>query len=314
MTHLKRWLDDPSALGSLEARALAAALDTRPPAGLEDRAWLEFSRRIGRIPGENSDPQDTAELASLAEAAPLAPAATSGSVVAAAIKAAGLGALVGVFTMSTVHLLTSPSASVVTSRPPAVLSVPSQRSSDARLEKAGTTISSDGVSPLHASAQVAPVAPRNATKEAQERSPRSPRREGASAQGSERELVEVQPRAPTPQVSTRTLPSDAESAGSMHDSAPVKLPESQLRAEALELAQAKNLLQQGRARDAEALLAAGARRFTNGALNEERELLTVQALLSLGNTYAARQRAQRFIASHPESPVAGRMSRLFGNQ
>jgi hypothetical protein len=76
------------------------------------------------------------------------------------------------------------------------------------------------------------------------------------------------------------------------------------------LADAKNLLQQGRASEALSLLVASSARFPNGVLGDERELLTVQALSSLGRRQEARQRALAFRSSHGESPISLRMQRL----
>jgi hypothetical protein len=78
----------------------------------------------------------------------------------------------------------------------------------------------------------------------------------------------------------------------------------------VELARAKNLLEQGRAADALALLSVGSARFANGVLADERELLTVQALSNLGRREDARKRAQRFLSSHGEGSISLRMQRL----
>jgi hypothetical protein len=91
---------------------------------------------------------------------------------------------------------------------------------------------------------------------------------------------------------------------------PALAADSALRAEALELAQAKNLLQQGRAGEAEALLLRGSQRFANGALTGERELLMVEALSRLGRGEEARRRARAFLARDPGSSISARMQRL----
>jgi len=48
-------------------------------------------------------------------------------------------------------------------------------------------------------------------------------------------------------------------------------------------------------------------RARNGALGQERELLTIQALSALGQTEAARRRARAFVASYPDSPHASQV-------
>ena len=84
----------------------------------------------------------------------------------------------------------------------------------------------------------------------------------------------------------------------------------QLREEALGVAQAKQALSAGRPAEALDLLAAQARRFPRGELAHEREAITIEALVRQGRTAEARARADNFVRSHPESPVAARIQAL----
>jgi hypothetical protein len=71
-----------------------------------------------------------------------------------------------------------------------------------------------------------------------------------------------------------------------------------------------------RAREADptqalALTAEHARRFPTGALEQEREMIAIDALLRLGRRDVAEQRAKRFQAQYPGSAHARRLSALF---
>lgn len=55
-----------------------------------------------------------------------------------------------------------------------------------------------------------------------------------------------------------------------------------------------------------------ARKFPNGTVAQEREVIAIDALLRLGNRPAAKARANRFNASYPGSPHARRIAKLLG--
>jgi hypothetical protein len=48
----------------------------------------------------------------------------------------------------------------------------------------------------------------------------------------------------------------------------------------------------------------------NAVLVQEREVLTIQALAALGDTQAARRRAQAFVAANPTSPHTPQLRRI----
>jgi hypothetical protein len=64
---------------------------------------------------------------------------------------------------------------------------------------------------------------------------------------------------------------------------------------------ARSALARGRGEDALRAVDEHARRFPQGRLAEEREMLAIQALLLVGNRSGAEQRAQRFHSSYPQS-------------
>ena len=79
-----------------------------------------------------------------------------------------------------------------------------------------------------------------------------------------------------------------------------------LREEALELARAKNLLENGQPEATLLLLNESSQRFPTGALTQEREALALEGLVRSGKHELARQRARALLARYPKNPLAGR--------
>lgn len=75
-----------------------------------------------------------------------------------------------------------------------------------------------------------------------------------------------------------------------------------LSVEAAMLTQARAQLRGGDAPAALSTLSRLQSRSRNGALGQEREILTIQALSALGETAAAQRRARAFVESYPDSP------------
>jgi hypothetical protein len=73
-------------------------------------------------------------------------------------------------------------------------------------------------------------------------------------------------------------------------------------AESRRLLAARSLLRSGRASAALSALASIRADFPEGSLAQEREALTIEALLAFGDRAAARARAAAFLARYPESP------------
>ena len=61
-------------------------------------------------------------------------------------------------------------------------------------------------------------------------------------------------------------------------------------------------------------LEASGRRFPEGALGHERELLTIETLERLGKRELAGRRARAFLNQHPNSPLAQKMRRLINGE
>lgn len=87
-------------------------------------------------------------------------------------------------------------------------------------------------------------------------------------------------------------------------------PESTLRGERALIDQAASALRAGRPRDALVALMSHERQFPTGTLAEERDRLSVEALVGLGRTEQARQRAALFEQRHPQSPSRARVRTL----
>jgi hypothetical protein len=79
---------------------------------------------------------------------------------------------------------------------------------------------------------------------------------------------------------------------------------SQLAAEGRVVLDARQALREGRPEEALRRLEAARATFADGALTQEREALTIEALARTGQRDAARARAAAFLRAHPESPHA----------
>ena len=73
---------------------------------------------------------------------------------------------------------------------------------------------------------------------------------------------------------------------------------------------ARSALAAGAADRALQLLARHDRRYPHGSVRPEATVLRVEALARRGETDAARALATRFLAQHPDSPLAERVARL----
>lgn len=106
-------------------------------------------------------------------------------------------------------------------------------------------------------------------------------------------------------------PSAALSASSTPSVALPRASEDDPEAETLLLRRAQDSLASEPARTL-ALCREHARRFRRGLLVQEREVLAIDALIRLGRTTDATQRAQAFAAAHPSSPHRRRIDALLG--
>jgi hypothetical protein len=85
---------------------------------------------------------------------------------------------------------------------------------------------------------------------------------------------------------------------------------SQLREESLAVLEARAALRAGDAGRSLGLLQQAHVRFPRGALGQEREALTIEALARTGQTASARRRAEAFLRDHPQSPYVADLRRI----
>jgi hypothetical protein len=84
---------------------------------------------------------------------------------------------------------------------------------------------------------------------------------------------------------------------------------SQLREESLAVLEVRQTLRTGDAGSALKLLEQARARFPRGALGQEREALTIEALAQSGARAAAERRAALFLRAYPKSPYAADVQR-----
>ncbi|MCH9686220.1 MAG: hypothetical protein K0V04_32605 [Deltaproteobacteria bacterium] len=110
-------------------------------------------------------------------------------------------------------------------------------------------------------------------------------------------VAEVEPTVQTPAVGARRPHSSSERTASVHD----------LQAEVALIKKATAAKNEGRVQAGLAALREHGRRFAQGTLADERQVLLVELLCAAGRPDEARTRALRFLRMHPRSALAGRM-------
>jgi len=116
-----------------------------------------------------------------------------------------------------------------------------------------------------------------------------------------------EPPSEAPRVDTRSTPGPAVAPERSVASFPLPAPAAPSAAgtailESRRVADARALLRKGDARGALATLDGVRRDFPNGVLAQERDALTIEALLALGDRQRARELATAFLARYPGSP------------
>jgi len=112
----------------------------------------------------------------------------------------------------------------------------------------------------------------------------------------------------------RTAPARPARPQIAHDLAAREPAPSRLAAEGRAVVEAKRALRAGDAASALRLLEAADRAFPDGALEQEREALAIEALDRAGQREAARARAQAFLRAYPTSPHATNVRRFAGER
>jgi hypothetical protein len=112
----------------------------------------------------------------------------------------------------------------------------------------------------------------------------------------------------TPSLATaaESAPSSASAPSAsvaVHDASPVES-KSALREESVAVLEIRRTLRAGDAAGALHLLDQARQRFPHGALSQEREALSIEALAKSGSHDAAARQADAFLRAHPKSPYA----------
>jgi hypothetical protein len=102
-------------------------------------------------------------------------------------------------------------------------------------------------------------------------------------------------------VPSATPPAAAPVSGDAHPRSPTP---SQLREESMAVLDARSALRSGNAARSLQLLQEANVRFPRGALGQEREALSIEALAQSGQTATAKRRAAAFLRAHPQSPYS----------
>lgn len=274
MNEPRRWLDSSDLLSPDELRVLEAGLEAEVPTGV--KAAVK-SALLAQLPA----PAPPANVATPNAATAGGGATVTTATVGAFVKSMGLGlalSVAGTASWVTLQRGEPVDSGAIRTGPP-----PSAVSASAR----GTMV------PVGPSSVPAP-APTNE----------------ARSMLHEREVVTSLPRganAPDPGTGSGLPPGQAPSVSTFPD--PISMPAS-ASSESSRLAQARALL---RHRDAGAALVALeslGRDHPRGLLVQERELLTIEALLAMGHEEAARIHAQDFLTRHPKSPHAASALRV----
>jgi len=288
MSDLKHWLDDASDADDFERAVLRAGIEPDPPAARCEEVWAGL---LGALP--LSAPVGAPDPSALPK-----PAAAAGKAAAAAGKS---GTVLLGLSKGFVAGLALYGASVGARELAARFTTPEPAPAKAQL------VSSARLAPP-------PAAPSSTVLPLE--SPAAPARVGlapsatgpaAQATASASAALAELPAVPSPAPAIAAFadpPSAARDGGTARTS--------QLEAEARALREARAQLRAGQLSAAFATLEASRRQFSAPALDQEREALTIELLAQSGQTAAAKERAQAFLAHFPEGPHATRVRQFAG--
>ena len=323
----KRWLDDAGFSSSIERELVLSGKRLRPPEGAAARSWSELAPLLGPGPGPgspgSSDPSGPSGTGLDGASGPLSLGSGASSLSAGTIKAFVVGAALGVGVMGVVQAARTPRPT-----PSAVLTPPASTAELGTATSLRRVPVGERAAPPELSRPEPPSAAVAAVEPPRPALPSHPVVKSTAARALTQTLVEGTPAAaassasaepsPAPPPLAEPAPAAAASAtpeGSGESAGPAPSgggPKSAnwLRAEAQDMARAKNFLGSGRASEALVLLQNAADRFAGGALMQEREALIVEALFGSGRTEQGRARARAFVQKYPNSPMSARMRGL----
>ena len=294
----KRWSELASGASTEESELLLAGASERMPSELRGQVWSAVTLAAAggaaatALGGASAAAQNgvaTVETASTAGAVSKGLALASSSVIKGVIAIAVLGGA-GVEAM---HLRSSASTRASAQHSPAVHGAAARAAASSMPPElahgAAVLEMNDGTPSAVASA---PTAATNAAE------------------------TSATPAAPSKAQSAlpaRRVDADA-AAAPASDASAASLVSSRLREESAAVLAIRRTLLAGNAREALTLLARARAEFPHGALAEEREALSVRALMAAGDRDAARLRGEAFLRRFPRSPQAGEVRRLLGSE
>ena len=286
----KRELPGPSDLARLAARLPLGPLP--PPSGSPPPA--PSSPPAPSPPAAALPPRPSGLLATSAATPSVIPGAIVGAVL-------GLGVVAGVWLRDAA--VSAPSAGMPSGVVTAGVSAGAASPTTVAASPTTVAVALNADSPLLADRKVDRAAPESARPSVEERSP-----SGASSLPGD---LTRGPSAAAPRAEdTGPLSPEASDAGvSVGATSPLRAaaPEGETEVHLLQRAQSALDLDPG---SALALTGEHARRFPQGALDQESELIAIRALLALGRASEARARAERLLDRFPGSAYRGRIESL----
>jgi hypothetical protein len=276
-----RWLDDTGELTDKERRALAAGMNLAVPRGAKAALWGSLGRKL--------------PLA--AAGAALGATATKSAVALSLVKMGLAGVLLGTVTAASVvgveHLLApAPHAPAAPARraPGAPSVAPTTRAPTPALHPTPDL-------PQPSTAPEPPGVENKPTPSAVVEAPRGAVEAPGSAFGAPGAGAETAGvSAPDRSVASFPVPAPNPPNAPSVDEGPAL--------ESRRMAEARSALRGGNARGALATLRALGRDFPHGVLVQERDALTIEALIALGDNAQAERLATEFLARYPGSPYA----------
>ena len=253
--------------GPQVAMLLEAMSKVEPTAEARENVWLKVAATLPPGPGSSSDPSQGGGTPG--SEAPPAPPAPSAAGLGVGAKVLGVTiAIAGAGALAFVLSAREPVA-------PSTITTPKAASASASAAEAAPLPAEVAVATSGSAAPVVSAAPRD--------------RPVTAASSTGRSSVRSQPSAAAPAASARPVSADG------------------LREEAEGVRTARRLLREKHAAAALAELERLGRRFPAGPLEEEREVLTIEAMAASGNVEGARRRAERFLFERPQSVHASRV-------
>ena len=263
MTDPTRLIDLEEGTTSLERRVLDAGRGISPPAGAKASVLAAVSAQ--------------AVLSTSAAAA----AAVKSSSLGLVIKALAAGTVLGVAATATVSAWLAPGKTPSAMAPPSSGTIVAQAAPDSAPARSPTAATTETTETL---------GPKTKTE--------LPSRHAVERPSSSNELSAPPPPTAPSQMEFSDPPRDATTTNPDHPSLADRA-----HLESRRVAEARGLLRAGRTAAGLVVLNGLTRDFPNGVLTEEREALTIEALLGSGERERARSLALEFLRRHPASPL-----------